>query len=309
MDVSVVLSSYNGASRRLRYMLDSLIEQTLPRDRWEVIVVDNNSTDGTFPLLSEYAPRLPLKILRHKVPGKSGAMNRALAEASGKILVFTDDDIRADPRWLEAISDCADRHPDYGLFGGCILPDWETPPTADFIKWIPMGSTFAIIESNKSEPCDATKIWGPNTFVRRSVLGDIRYREDLGPSPSPIFAMGEDQDIAMRVAARGVKCWRCCNAVVHHWIPASSVNEAWVQERAERLGYGIPALFPDRVPSGMRFLGVPLQTWLDSGYWSLRAFLLSPFGNSKLRFWAIWRSRYMRGIRAGIRRYAPTSTD
>ncbi len=115
----------------------------------EVIVVDNNSTDGTFPLLSEYAPRLPLKILRHKVPGKSGAMNRALAEASGKILVFTDDDIRADPRWLEAISDCADRHPDYGLFGGCILPDWETRPTADFIKWIPMDQPLLSLNPTK----------------------------------------------------------------------------------------------------------------------------------------------------------------
>ncbi|WP_183843341.1 glycosyltransferase [Rhizobium etli] len=304
--VSVLFSSYNGASRRLRHTLDSLLRQELPRDQWELIAVDNNSNDGTFDLLKSYSGKLPITILQHHKPGKSGALNLALDRVKGDLIVFTDDDVRAEPNWLKAIVDCAVAHPDYGVFGGRIVPDWEKEPKDPFIEWIPMGSTFAIVDETQSGPCDPTKVWGPNTIIRRELLGtSVRYREDIGPLPGKIFAMGEDAEIIIRLAANGVKSYRCAEAVVHHWIPASSVTEAWVQKRGERLGYGMPALFPDEVPGGVRLSGVPLPTWIESAQWAIRAAMLYLLPRSKTRFWAIWKYYYMRGYRAGIRRYAP----
>ena len=76
--VSVLFSSYNGASRRLRHTLDSLVRQELPHDRWELIAVDNNSNDDTFDLLETYSDKLPITILQQRKPGKSGALNLAL---------------------------------------------------------------------------------------------------------------------------------------------------------------------------------------------------------------------------------------
>ncbi|OWV79280.1 glycosyl transferase [Rhizobium sp. R635] len=304
--VSVLFSSYNGASRRLRHTLDSLVSQELPHDRWELIAVDNNSNDDTFDLLNSYSEKLPITVLQQRKPGKSGALNMALDRVKGDLIVFTDDDIRAEPNWLQAIVDCAVAHPGFGVFGGRIVPDWEKEPKDRFIDWIPMGSTFAIVDETQSGPCDPTKVWGPNTIVRRELLGtSVRYREDIGPLPGKMFAMGEDAEIIIRLAASGAKSYRCAEAVVHHWIPASSVTEDWVQKRGERLGYGMPALFPDEVPEGVRISGVPLPTWIESAQWALRAAMLYLLPQSKKRFWAIWKYYYMRGYRAGIRRYAP----
>ncbi|MGO7087869.1 glycosyltransferase family 2 protein [Rhizobium leguminosarum] len=306
--VSVLFSSYNGASRRLRHMLESLVCQDLPHDRWELVAVDNNSNDDTFDLLTSYSDKLPITILQQRKPGKSGALNLALDRVNGDIVVITDDDIRAEPNWLKAIVDCAVAYPGYGVFGGRIVPDWEKEPKGLFINWIPMGSTFAIANETQSGPCDPTKVWGPNTIIRRELLGtSVRYREDIGPLPGGMFAMGEDQEIIMRLSGRGVKPYHCAEAIVHHWIPASSVNELWIQKRGERLGYGIPALFPDEVPGGVRLRGVPLRTWVESVQWSLRAAMLYLLPQSKTRFWAIWKYYYMRGYRAGIRRYAPAT--
>lgn len=305
LDITVIFSCHNGAARLPR-MLGSLERQTLARDRWNVIAVDNNSTDDTFAILCSYVDRLPIQPMQHPVPGKSGALNRAIDQGQGDLIVFTDDDVDADPNWLATLVACAKANPDFGLFGGRILPDWEAPPSGQaFLDWIPMGSTFAIVEEDRSGPCEPTKVWGPNTAIRRSLLTpDIRYREDIGPLPGGLFAMGEDQEIVMRLAARGARAFRCADAVVHHWIPASSVSERWVQQRGERLGYGVPALFPERVPGGPRVAGVPVATWLESAVWAARAGLLYALPPSKLRFWAIWKYYYMRGYRAGIRRYA-----
>ncbi|MDR3472003.1 MAG: glycosyltransferase family 2 protein [Devosia sp.] len=304
-DVSVIFSSYNGA-RRLVPMLDSLIAQDLPQDRWELIAVDNNSSDGTFDILDSYRSRLPITVLRHPVPGKSAALNSALEHLGGDLVVLTDDDIVAEPGWLSALVACAVERPEFGVFGGRIMPNWEADPNSRaFLRWIPMGSTFAVIEDTQSGPCDPNLVWGPNTAIRRSwFAAGVRYREDIGPLPGGVFAMGEDLEIVLRLARQGARTYRCAEAVVHHFVPASSMTEEWVQRRAERLGYGMPAVFPERVPSGPRLGGVPFGTWVESAAWVLRSAVLSPLPSSRLRFWAIWKRNYMRGYRAGIRRFA-----
>jgi glycosyltransferase involved in cell wall biosynthesis len=306
LKITVVFSSYNG-SKRLRRTMDSLVAQTLPHQSWELIAVDNNSADDTFAVLQSYSDKLPLIALQHPVPGKSGALNQALDLARGDLVVFTDDDIEADPNWLAAMLACTEANPDFGIFGGRIVPDWEADPHGQpFLGWIPMGSTFAVVDDPVSGPCDPTKIWGPNTAIRRQYLdAATRYREDIGPLPGGLFAMGEDSEIVLRLSRRGVKAYRCGDAVVKHFVPASSMTEAWVQKRAERLGYGMPAVFPEEVPPGPRLVGVPLGTWLESANWALRSALLYPLPSSRLRFWAIWKHNYMRGYRAGVRRYAP----
>jgi glycosyltransferase involved in cell wall biosynthesis len=303
---TVIFSSYNGAERLPR-TLDSLVAQNLPHDRWELIAVDNNSSDDTFAVLQSYRGKLPIVPLQQPVPGKSGAINKALDLARGNLVVFTDDDIEADPNWLSALVACADANPDFGIFGGRIVPDWERDPSGEpFLEWIPMGSTFAVVDETESGSCDPTQVWGPNTTIRRELLGsDVRYREDIGPLPGGLFAMGEDTEIVRRlVRENGTRTYRCGDAVVRHFVPASSMTERWVQERAERLGYGMPALFPEEVPNGPKITGVPLKTWLESFVWSVRAAILYPLPSSKLRFWAIWKTYYMRGYIAGLRRYA-----
>src|SRR5579872_268430 len=88
---TVAFASYNGA-KRLKRTLDSLAAQHFPPDAWELIAVDNNSSDETFAILESYRGRLPIRALQHAVPGKSGAMNKAIELARGELVIFTDDD-------------------------------------------------------------------------------------------------------------------------------------------------------------------------------------------------------------------------
>ncbi|MGO7209277.1 glycosyltransferase family A protein, partial [Rhizobium ruizarguesonis] len=87
-----------------------------------------------FDLLETYSDKLPITILQQRKPGKSGALNMALDRVKGDLIVFTDDDVRAEPNWLKAIVDCAAAHPSYGVFGGRIVPEWEKEPKDRFIE-------------------------------------------------------------------------------------------------------------------------------------------------------------------------------
>ena len=304
--ITVVFSCYNGGER-LRGMLDSLVAQDLPAKNWTVVAVDNNSSDDTFVTLDSYREKLPITVLRYAVPGKSAALNFVLQHVTGELIVLTDDDVIADPGWLSAMVACAAAHPEFGVFGGRIIPDWERDPKSQaFLAWIPMGSTFAVVDEGESGPCDPGNVWGPNTAVRRSLFTpEVRFREDIGPRPGGKYPMGQDSEFVLRLARRGVKSYHCAEAVVHHFVPASSMTEDWVQKRAERLGLGMPAIFPGDVPRGFRIAGVPVAIWAQSANWALRRAVLYPLPNSRLRFWAIWKHYYMRGYRAGIRRFGP----
>ncbi len=97
-------------------LLDSLTGQTLPPD--EVIVVDNDSAASYADLFREYASRLPLRTVVEREPGIPSARNRGIREATGEIVLFTDDDCRVDPAWLERMVSPFYRNPHIGIVGG-----------------------------------------------------------------------------------------------------------------------------------------------------------------------------------------------
>lgn len=97
-DVSVIVPFYNEA-RYLERCVDALLAQTLPRDRYEVILVDNNSTDGSYGL----ARSRGVTVLTEPKQSSYAARNRGVAHARGRILAFTDSDCEPDSRWLERL--------------------------------------------------------------------------------------------------------------------------------------------------------------------------------------------------------------
>jgi GT2 family glycosyltransferase len=105
-ELSVIVPVRNGAES-LPPLLRSLDAQTLPRERFEVIVVDNASTDGT----AEVAARHGAEVVHEPIANRSRARNRGAAAASTRLYAFTDADCVARPRWLEALLGCADRAP------------------------------------------------------------------------------------------------------------------------------------------------------------------------------------------------------
>src|SRR5207253_11169792 len=100
MHATVAICTWNR-SQLLRQTLDQFLDLAIPAGMtWELLVVNNNSTDDTDVVLAEFESRLPLRRLFEREPGLSHARNAALAAATGDYILFTDDDVLIAQSWL-----------------------------------------------------------------------------------------------------------------------------------------------------------------------------------------------------------------
>lgn len=188
--VSVVVSTYNRAGM-LRGALASVLAQKPGSPPFEVLVVDNNSTDGTAAVIAEASARDErVRHLFEPRQGLSHARNAGIASALGRIVTFTDDDVRAEPDWIEAIVRAFDEAPDAAFVGGKVLPDWPGPPPAWLTRehWAPLAladyGERPIRVSLEHNIC----LVGANLSVRRDVFDKVgmfdaglqRVRDGIG---------------------------------------------------------------------------------------------------------------------------------
>src|SRR4029078_5463557 len=99
-------------------------------------------TDATPAVLNRARSRLPLTILHEPKPGKNGALNRAIDAARGRLLVFTDDDVEPDSRWVAEYVAAADRWPADSIFCGPVIPRFS-PETPEWLTTHPRLSSGA----------------------------------------------------------------------------------------------------------------------------------------------------------------------
>jgi glycosyltransferase involved in cell wall biosynthesis len=122
MDVSVIICTWNRAES-LRRCLDSLTQLIIPEGlNWEVIVVNNRSTDNTGEVATEFEQLLPIRLISESQLGLSKARNTGLASANGKLIIFFDDDVLVDPFCVSGFWNAASAYPGAKLFGGRIEP-------------------------------------------------------------------------------------------------------------------------------------------------------------------------------------------
>jgi glycosyltransferase involved in cell wall biosynthesis len=111
--ISVVVPLYNSA-KHLESCISALLSQTYPSSAYEIIMVDNNSTDNSIKVIMKY-PRI--KLLSEKKQGSYAARNRGVAESKGSVIAFTDSDCIPVPEWLDRISASLDS-PSVGIVQG-----------------------------------------------------------------------------------------------------------------------------------------------------------------------------------------------
>ena len=215
-DATVIIATRDRA-RLLEDTLADLARQELGGRSWELIVVDNGSTDGTSALLEGREGSLPLTILYEPEPGKNRALNRAWPHASGDLLVFTDDDVRTDPGWLRSLLEAAERWPDDNLFGGRIdpvfpdsCPAWLTAPAFPHRRWA--FTTYA--PRDDEGPTSETPL-GPNLAIRANTMPPGGFDESIGPR-GPSYAMGSEVELMLRLYRRGEQFIYVPDACVHH---------------------------------------------------------------------------------------------
>jgi glycosyltransferase involved in cell wall biosynthesis len=238
--VSVIVPVRNGATS-IPPLLDSLAAQTFSAERFEVIVVDNGSTDGTGAIAERYGVR----VVNDPVPNRSRARNRGAAVARSRLYAFTDADCVADSRWLEQLVAHADRAP--LLAGEVRLRTRQAPNAVERFEalwrfgqaaWVPQG-------------------WAATA----NLLVDAEAFEAIGGFDTTWRHIGEDVDFCFRARRAGYELAYCGEAIVDHdgerelapllrrcFRHGYSVNQAYY-----RLGAGyrawrdpVPAVIGDR---------------------------------------------------------------
>jgi glycosyltransferase involved in cell wall biosynthesis len=229
--VTVALCTWNRAPL-LRRALASLAALEIPAGiELEILAVDNGSSDETPELLREHARALPLRPLREPEPGLSPARNRAVAEARGAWILWTDDDVLVLPDWLAAHVAASRRHPDASFFGGATLP-WPERPPPDWISasWEQLADVWAI----RALPQDPTPITrarlpvGANFAIRSEVQRRHPYDPRLGRRRDSLVG-GEETAVMRALLAEGHDGWWVPDAQVRHWIPAERMTEDYLR--------------------------------------------------------------------------------
>ncbi|MBC8355937.1 MAG: glycosyltransferase family 2 protein [Planctomycetes bacterium] len=233
-DVSLILCTYNR-EHWIGDAIQSLLKlRTVDRLSYEVIVVDNASTDNTpevIAAIAESADR-PVRYVRETRQGPSAARNRGIAEASGEWLAFIDDDERADPDWLlELLATTAEKG--VRVSGGAVhLISSE----ADAQPLPPMLEQVLAPGGRRKCECLFTPkhaLNSGNQMLHRSVF------EENGAYEESWTEGGEDTELFNRLYDAGVEAWYNPKAIVLHLVPPYRTSAGYIQWLSLRQGWSL----------------------------------------------------------------------
>lgn len=225
--LSLIIATYNR-SRQLLVTLDSVAAQNAPAEEWECVVVDNNSSDDTSQVVSDFAarhPHLNIRCVVERAQGLSHARNCGIANSMGEYIAIIDDDERIVPDFISAYIDLFDTHPEAASAGGVIVAEYETGRP----RWIsryterpianPMNFGLSVREFPKGHIPG-----GGNMAVRRTIIERYGgFDTSLGRSGTSL-AGGEESDLFERLAAAGERCFYTPRAVMYHIIPPQKLT-------------------------------------------------------------------------------------
>ena len=234
--LTVVMSTFNG-SERLRETLESMRNLRVPERGWKLIIVDNASTDNSKDIISAYSGTLPLTAMYCAKRGKNAALNMAIPEFEGDLIVFADDDIIVPEDWLVKFLELAVAHPEYTVFGSRIVPRWPSPPGEDILQGISLGEAFAIHDHTIPDgPVKSGTIWGPSMAVRAGIFHEgLRFDESIGPSKGS-YIPGSESSFNRMLELQGHKFYFSNSSVVQHQIRPEQLTVKWIKERAFKFG-------------------------------------------------------------------------
>lgn len=257
MDLTIVMSTCNRATDTQRFLESLETTQCRPEIQWEVIVVDNNSTDQTSPIVSAYIEHAgyPLKLIKETQKGKSAGVNAGIHVARGRILALTDDDVIVTPNWVQGIIDYFEKNELAGCVGGMVkLFNPEDAPIT--IKTDP---TPAIVDHTNFTPHN-TPVFGCNASIRRSVLEKIGLLDvELGPGIPTRAA--EDIDLVYRVVKAGFQAHYVPSIVVFH--NHGRRTEEQIRRIRRDYGYGMGALYA-------KYFKLSDRKIMRCAYWDIR---------------------------------------
>jgi glycosyltransferase involved in cell wall biosynthesis len=225
MDLTIAIPTYNGESR-LPELLNKLDNQVETENiSWEIIIVDNNSTDRTAQLVKTYQENwqkpFPLKYCFEARQGAAYARKRAVQEAKGELIGFLDDDNYPNSNWVAKAYEFGQNHPQAGAYGSQIHPNWEIEPPEGFYRIAP----FLAITERGNQPLlyqPHKKLLPPSAglVVRRQAwLNSVPNQCILTGRVTGNMLTSEDIEMLSYIQKGGWEVWYNPEMEIYHQIP------------------------------------------------------------------------------------------
>lgn len=235
--ISIVVCTYN----RQKYLADvlvSLILQTSAKSSYEIIVINNNSSDNTLKVCENFQSKNPDINFRYFTETKQGlshAKNRGIAEAKGEYIIFVDDDAFVNNIYIESIQSFFEKNEDAKVIGGKIIPVYEDKP-----KWISpylepifgkldMGDKITIFKGKKFP-------FGGNSGAAREIFEKFgNFNPELGRKGEKMLA-SEEKEFYGKIHSAKIKMYYLPDMILFHHAPKERTTVEFIKKQALGIG-------------------------------------------------------------------------
>lgn len=237
--LSVIICTYNRQAF-LDQLFSGLLNQSLEKDKFEVLVVDNNSSDQTKAVCDNWIskhPELNMRYILESRQGLSHARNRGIDESRGSLLAFVDDDAHTPFDYLRKLHDFFLEHPDIDGAGGRIVlkfegsrPDWLNRYVDSLLGHFDLGEQQRPFRRGEYPR-------GSNMCFRKAVFAPTGgFDTGLGRTGSQMLG-GEEKEFFIRFKRKGFEAVYLPQAWLYHLVPENRLTMDYLRKQAEGVGH------------------------------------------------------------------------
>jgi len=261
-EISIVIASYNR-QKTLPNIIQGILKQELPGTfDFELIIVDNNSTDQTREVVQRLiAPSAGrLKYFKQEIPGKSQALNLGIQEARGEIIAFTDDDVEVSQYWLLSIME-GFKNQNCDCLGGRVLPVFPLN-TPSWVRDNPNQMAGAVViydlgEKSRLADSSTPRFIGANWAFKKSIFKECGlFKTDIGPGTP--YIVGEDEEFFERLVQKKKILYYSAEALIWHPVDLNRLKLKNVAKWHTALGhYEAKKEYENKILPMAMFAGIP----------------------------------------------------
>lgn len=241
--ISIIIPTFNR-SEQLAQTLQGLCAVETPTHLFEIIVVDNGSTDATKQVVKQYQQERRNISIRYEydsIPGLLTGRHKGAQVSKGDILTFIDDDVVVDPQWLNTIIETMNTQKDITFLTGPNIPLYESTPPEwlhEFWSETPYGGKMCAWLSlldlgNKPIEIDPSYVWGLNFTLRKAAFIELGgFHPDNIPKQFQQFQGDGETGLAIKGRELGKKALYHPGVKLHHQIPTSRLTYTYFDNRA-----------------------------------------------------------------------------
>lgn len=240
MKISVIICTYNR-EKYLYHILKSIAQNTLEKNIFEVLVIDNNSNDNTKKIFEQFKkdfPEINARYIFEQQQGLSFARNRGIIESAGDILIYVDDDALVNKEYLQSYFDFFQKNTHIFAAGGPIIPLYETQEP----KWMSFYTkqllTAYLYNGDKIKPFRKTNFpGGGNAAYRKIVFDKVGFfNTELGRKGDNL-AGAEEKDIFDKMRTRNMQIFYLPKSILYHKIPQKKLEKPYFDKLTLAIGH------------------------------------------------------------------------